>query len=274
MKDYFLLSRPYTLVEIVLLGLLANVIATKKLIWNVNLLMDIAIFLCFWVSFVYFTEIAHRETNKRGEIPIYVPLILFLIGAIIVALRNLWSLLFIIIAVIILPLYFLKGRSQYVGPASFLVRGIFPIIGILTIISLYNIPIVYTLKKYWQIFITIFLLTSSRNLIGDIRDYKSDKYSFPRKYGKKISFLISGTFLVLSGVIINDILVIFPLFLLFAIVLFHRNAFFIHRIYVLTSIFFLMNYIMLLVQIPPILNDILFLGVILNFTYKHVPRAI
>lgn len=277
MKLYFLLSRPYTLVEIALLGLLANIIATQKLVFGIDLTIDVAIFLCFWLSLIYSTEVAHKDVDKRNNVSIYIPVVLFLAGISIVIIKNVWGLIFIAIAIMALPLYILKIKNWYLSGASFLARGIFPVMGILTVLSLHHTPIGIMLEQYWQIMMAIFLLASSRNLIGDIRDYNVDKYTLPRKYGVRNSFLVSEIFILMSCVMIGDLLVIFPLILVFFLILIHRDykdAYHLHRVYILASLFFLMNYNMLLLQMPIIFNDILFLGVILNFTYDYTPRSI
>jgi len=269
MKDYFLLSRPYTIVEVILIGMLANVIAVGGLYFNNDLLVDVFVSLCFWLSFLLLTE------NRKGrKISIYVSGALLMLLIATILLKNPASIMFVVLGLLFLYAYSQKSNNPVLGVISPVMRGCLALVVFFNVLSFHDTITENVLIDNYPIILALFLSTTARNLVGDIRDYKVDNYTFPKRYGRGNSFIVSEMLIVLSCLLIGDMLVAFPLILILLVILSHMRAYLTHRMHILASTFFLMNYIMFLIDIPVIFNDILFIAVMLNFTYDHVPRTI
>jgi len=269
MKTYFLLSRPYTIIEVILIGMLANTIAVGGLYFNADLLLDVFVSLCFWLSFLLLAE------NRKGrKISIYVPGVLFIVLIATILLKNPASIIFVILGLLFLYAYSQKSKNPILGVISPIMRGSLALVVFFNVLSFHQAMIEKVLIGNYPIILALFLSTTARNLIGDIRDYKIDNYTLPKRYGRGNSLIVSEALVVLSCLFIGNILVIFPLVPILLALLLHMRAYLIHRLHILASTFFLMNYIMFLIGISVIFNDILFIAVMLNFTYDQVPRTI
>ncbi len=270
-KDCLLITRPYSLVDLALVGLLANIIAVGQLIPNVWLFLDILIPLMFWISFLYLTE----NRKKRIHVPVYLSIIFLLIPTVLISIINPLSLIFLPFALAVLYLYSRKNSNRYLGTFSFLSRGLFTVLAFLTIISLHGFNLLEpVIGIHMPLLFGIFLLSSSRNLVGDIRDYAVDRHTFTKHFGKMPSLIVSSLMLLLTVLLFLDPILTFPLYILLTIMILTRNnAFNMHKLYVLTTTFFLMNYVLNILGISPVFSDVLYLSVVLNFTYNYVPRS-
>jgi len=126
----------------------------------------------------------------------------------------------------------------------------------------------YNIASYLPLILAIFFLTNSRNLVGDIRDVEFDKYIFTKRYGIRASYMFSVILIVLSILLLPDILLMFPIVIFMVIIPASRNAYDLHRIFVLSMTFFYANYISLSVGLSLFITNVL----LLNFTYPMVPR--
>jgi hypothetical protein len=270
-KDCLLITRPYSLVDLALVGLLANIIAVGQIIPNMWLFLDILIPLMFWIAFLYLTE----NRKKRIHVPVPLSIAFLLIPVVLIFLINPLSLVFLPFALVVLYLYSQKNSNKYLGMFSFLSRGLFTVLAFLTIISLHGFNLLDpTINSYTPLLIGIFLLSSSRNLVGDIRDYGVDRHTFTTHFGKLPSLAVSSLMLLLVILLFLDPILTFPLYILLLImVLTRNNAFNLHKLYVLTTTFFFMNYLLNILGISPAFSDVLYLSVVLNFTYNYVPRS-
>ena len=267
-KKYFLLARPYSLVDIVLVGLLANLISSDGLFWNFSLLIDISVAVCWWFSFNLLRE------SVKTKCEIYPSLMFLAMLILLIVLKNPIVLLLLFINLVWLYLYSLKVKSSLFGVISSVNRSLLTIILLAMILALNNRLNIEIISINLPVILSLFLLVMSRNLLADIRDYGVDKLTFPKKFGKKISFIVVDISVLIICILIKDLSVIFPLLLLFLIILFYRNAYFLHRIYIITSMFFLANYILSVINIPILINNLLYIGILLNFTYDFIPRTL
>jgi hypothetical protein len=271
LKDYFLITRPYSLVDLALVGLLANIIAVGTLIPDMSLLLDITIPLLFWISFLYLTE----TKKKRINISLTAGLALLIIPIALIFFVNPLSLIFLPFALAVLYVYSQKNYNKGLGLFSFLSRGLFTVLAFITVVSLHGFNLLIpAIESHFPLVCSLFLLSSSRNLVGDMRDYAVDRYTFPKIVGRTSSLAISSIMLVLVILLFMDISLLFPIYIFLLILLItQKNAFNLHKLFVLTTTFFFMNYLMLILSIPPIFNNVLYLSAVLNFTYNYVPRS-
>lgn len=265
-----IIIRPYSWGGIILLGILANVIATKGLVLNADLAVDVFSALLIWSSSVYILEFFHQKVDNREPVTLLLPAVLIFILLSIMAWKNaltsLFSLLVIIVSVVI---YSSKIKKSPLSGFSFMLRGLVEVNIFLIILFFHSF---YDINSIFPVLLAIYFMTNSRNLIGDIRDVKFDKYTFPKKYGVRASYVISTVLLLLAIFNAYNFEVTFPLIAYILVIALSRDAYFLHRIFVVTTIFFYANYILFVLNESIILVNILFVSILLAFTYSLVPR--
>jgi len=268
-KEIFLLVRPYSLIDIALVGLLLNTLIVGKLILNLDLVINILVALCWWVALNLLSE-----SQKNKNVPIYSSLIFFAILIYMITIKNPCGLLFLAISLLALVLYVYKRKKFVLGVISPISRGLLHLSLIVIILTINNAFSLEFLSQNIGIIFVLVLIIISRNLMADIRDIEVDRFSLPKVIGKSLSFFLIELSLLVSIFIIKDILTVIPFIFLFFIILFYRDAYLLHRIYVIITTFFSMNYIFLLLNINLIYNAFLLTAVLLNFTYDNVPRTL
>ena len=269
-----LMTRPYSWVGVILISIIANMTSKKILIFDGELLLDCAVGLLLWITTIFFVEHFHEKEDKRTRIPPWVPASLIFLLSLIMAFKNIFTLLLLPLMLLFVMLYALKIKDWMLSCFSFMFRGLLEVVGFLVIFFFHSN---HFSNEIFPLLLTIFLITNSRNLIGDIRDVNFDRYTFPKKYGIKLSYLVSATLIILSIIILPNIYanihVALPLVTILTLMIFVRNAYILHRIFVVATIFFFVNYIALFLNEGNMaLFNLLFIGVILNFTYPLVPR--
>ncbi len=264
-----LLTRPYSWVCVVLISILANVLSNGKFILDAVLFFDVFVAIFIWCTATTIVEYFHKKTDGRGLTHPLIPLISTIILIIIVIYRNFIAIVPLFVIILADIAYSMKIKSKILGQLSFMLRGILEVCTFLIIMFFHGN---YSTAEFIPLLIVIYFLTNSRNLIGDIRDVEFDEYTFPKKYGTALSYVISILFIFLSIAIIADLSVTFPLILFLFTFLFSRNAYTLHRIFVAVTPFFYMNYVLSFLGESLIFINILFIAVILNFTYPVVPR--
>lgn len=264
------IARPYSWIGAISIALLANVISTGNLTLNSALLEDVLITLVSWISAILLLEYLHRDTDKR--IRSLSPFIFILIILILIlAYKNPYTLILLFLAIPVGILYASKTRSWFISGFSFMFRGIWEVYIFLTILFFHHY---YNINSVFYIILIIYCLTISRNLVGDMRDVKYDKFTFPNRYGLKASYLISGVLILIPIFLIKNLVVSLPLiFYLFLLALI-RDSYISHRIFTLTTAFFLINYVAYFLNAYLCLAFIntLFIATLLNFTYNLTPR--
>ena len=264
-----IITRPYSWISIILVGLLANVVVTKNFIININLITDIFVAILSWFIAIFIVEFFHKKIDKREPISPLLPILLIIILSFILLYRNAFTMLFLLIIIVTDLAYASKVKKWFLSSFSFMLRGVLEVCIFLIILFSHSF---YSINEVLPLILAIYFLTNSRNLIGDIRDVKFDKFTFPKKYGIKTSYVVSFILILFSIIMINNLAVTTPLIIYLFILIFLRDAYLLHRIFVLTTTFFLMNHIMFLLRINLIFTNILFIAVLLNFTYPLVPR--
>lgn len=262
--------RPYSWVGVIFIALLANIISSGSLLYNLILFEDILVALGIWIMSIFLSEYLQRFTDKR--IKTVVPFIVMLMVLLLILyFKNPYTIVLLIFGILIGSLYGLKTKNLFISRFSFLFRGFLEILLFLIILFFHYY---YDIYFVFSIILIIYFITISRNLIGDIRDISYDQFTFPKKYGVRVSYLVAGTFIVISIFLSNNLIVSLPLiFYLFLLILIH-DAYFLHRFFVLTTLFFFVNYILCILNDNSsiFISNLLFIGVALNFTYDLTPR--
>lgn len=270
--SWIYIARPYSWISIVSIALLANVIATGSLVFNLALIEDVLIALGLWVLAILFLEYLHRHTDKRIQSlsPFIFALIILIL---ILCYKNPYTLILLFLAILASLFYASKTKNWFIGRFSFVFRGVWEISGFLMILFFHYY---YNVSSVFYIMLIIYFLTTARNLVGDVRDIKYDKFTFPKKYGLKASYFVSGILILISIFLTKNLIVSMPLiFYLFLLILI-RNSYILHRIFTLTTAFFLINYIVYFLNsyLCLFFINVLFIAVLLNFTYNLTSRKV
>jgi hypothetical protein len=266
--SYVLLSRPYTIPSIILIALLANVFIRKELPPDTTLFLDLSFALLTWFSMVYLNEAFHQDIGRK-KIPYTIPAVFFIIAGIISAVVNPHAIMFLILALIGTALYRTKSMKWFGSPYMFFFRGLTEASIFLGIILLHKLSFTNDVLAISGI---LFLVTASRNMIGDIRDMAYDQNTFPVKHGEKISRTVSFILLLIAVIISPSIHVSFPLIIMGALILLTSNGYFLHKAYVATTVFYLTNYCYYFLEYDLTLINFVFISVLAGHTYKLITR--
>lgn len=269
MLQKLILSRPYSWIGIVLVALLANVIATKNFIINIDMFVDIITAFLMWCFTLFIAEFIHRKVDKRGYKSPLLPILILIAVAIIFLYKNFLTLPILLVVLVANIIYSFKIKKWLLSAFSFMFRGILEVSIFIVVLFFHSF---YSLNDILPLILAIYLLVDSRNLIGDIRDVDFDQYTFPRRYGINVSYVVSALLAIISLIIILNVMIVFPIIIFLFLLIKTRNSYLLHRIYVIVTTFFIMNYILFLLNYNIIFSNVLFIAVILNFTYPLVPR--
>ncbi len=277
-RAVFILLRPYSLPGLFLLYYLAKVIITNSLNLNLlNILMFVPVFFA-WTFLTLFLEAQHKHSN-REKIPYSYPITALLITILFAIFFNgLTPLLPLVFFLIFTYLYTKKNSTRFSGNTSFIMRGFMETSLFFFALSLFsnsylNIQIIF-------LGIAILLITSARNLLGDIRDTKFDETTFSVSFGDGLSYIVSTVLYIFGGFVLffisnYSIGIIFPLILMVILLLFIDNGYMFHRLSVLLSTVLISMYILFLTGNNSliILLNVIFLSILFNLVfYDLVPR--
>lgn len=266
-----LATRPYSWANSVLIGVGAHVLVTKQLAISQLLILTIILSFLMWIAGLTVLEFFHKKFEYDEKFPRYVLSVAFLVLLIISTMEGIHSA--IAIAVFAVGLFLYSGKTfSKLGRVSFLFRGFLEVSLIWLILIFHGIS--FPSSEHLVYMGGIYSVTGSRNLIGDIRDRKVDEFTLPVTR-PKLSLIISLGLGIGAGFLYPDLLTILPILtvLVITIILGINNAGKTHRIYILATLFFVLN-IILKELVPELLivTSIIFIGVLLNFTYWQVPR--
>ncbi len=266
--SYLLLIRPYTLPSIALVAVLARIASVQSIALDLNFALDIIFAFSVWGTMVYLNETLKTE-NGRPKIPFWVPIVFFAVAIIISLFRNFYAIPLILTALISTILYWLKSIKWIGSPFVFIFRGVTEIMIFASILLFYNVPLTDTIFTFAAI---ILLVTNSRNLVGDIRDLRFDKYTFPATFGETASRLVVMLFILIAIWLTSSLAVAFPLIVLILLILIIENGYDLHKIYVTTSIFYFLNLASSTLHSETLFLNLAYIGILLNQTYRMVPR--
>ncbi len=274
----FILLRPYSLPGLFLLYYLAKVIVTHSLAINAKTILEFIPIFFAWTYFVLLLEAQHKHSN-REKIPYSYPIISLAITAIsAIIFGGIAPIIPLAAFVLLTYAYTKKTRIPLLGSLSFIVRG-------LAETSLFFLSLSILSTNYLQIPTIIFglvilLITSARNLIGDIRDTKFDEMTFSVRFGNPMGYLVSIFLYIIGGYLLFNLsywslVAIFPLILMTVCLLMVDNGYILHRLAVILSSIIMATYILLISgnSILIFLLNIVFLAVLSNLLfYNLVPR--
>ena len=266
-RNIFLIIRPYSIADVMLLGILGNVLVTGNILWNETLLRDMFYSLLWWASILLAVEYRKNDGISRnvvfafglitGVVTIYLSLIAFVI---------------LIINIFLLYVYSLKSKNEFMALISPFPRGCLSATLILIVAAFHNSLDASFIMEHAGILSSILFVTAARNLEGDIRDISVDKKSLAKSLGRDKSRVIVLFLIGISSILIGNPTVI-PLLLFMALVMIKHEEPTFHRIFVITTTFFSAEYILYLIGYPLQIINLLYIGMLLNFTYPYVPRT-
>ncbi len=265
--DYVYLLRPYSWIHSFLVGVVAGFYAGQS---SLNSLALAGLQgLLGYLLLLLILEVKHRDIGR----PLIGKTWTLLVAALmlLIAVQNKYALVCVGLLAVFSYLYSLK-KSRPWGEVSFLTRGLtvlaqfFAVYFIFTqIVSLEVLAIAFSIA----------LVVSSRNLIGDLRDIKTDKYTFPVLHGINTSKSI-GAILFAGGAVSlflvgQQIVALVAIALLIAI-LFIKNAFLLHRSTIVLTTTLLVS---MLFSLTPLVIVLIPLDALVNWaTYKKIYRPI
>ncbi|MDD5290555.1 MAG: hypothetical protein PHZ04_00370 [Patescibacteria group bacterium] len=271
MKNHILNLRPYSWIDLILLGFLAKFSITKTLEFSFSDFYFIIGLFFLWFFFNFSLEAKHNY-SYRGKSPLYLPIIIILISIIFSFLYNSPSLIPLFISVLFILFYLQKNKGQLSGNLSIFARGI-----IQSSFFLYAVLLLSDIVNNEQTIITflIFVLYIVRSLIADIRDVnhnrEANKRTFPVNYGINACKILV-IFLLLTATLIQiftfeSYLISLPLILFAITLIFYSNGYVLHQLLILTTSFFSLNLISYFTNQSLVFMNIIFLGILLNFIF-------
>lgn len=265
--------RPYSLVGIISISLLSYLIAFPQVLNIFYMAVYAVTALLLWVMTNYAGDFIHKHTDNRFYVPFFLSPIIFLFLVFIFLINSKFiSIYFLILLVITIPLYSFKNKYAIISKYSFFIRGFLEVY--IFFISYFILSTEFLLNYFW-IPLSIYFVTASRNLIGDVRDKDVDKSSFPKSYGVTFSYITSTLMLILVVILTANLEVLFPIsMIIFLMFLFKNKPYTLHRIFVLASTVFYLNIVSNLLNAPLFINNLIFVALILNLLYPIVPRKV
>ncbi|MFA6255347.1 MAG: UbiA family prenyltransferase [Patescibacteria group bacterium] len=270
---YLLNSRPYSWIDLTLLGLLAKFSVINYLSFNLKDVITIIGLLALWIFFNLILEVKHQY-QYRGNVSVIIPIFFLLLTFLIGLLQNYSSIFLVLISVILVLLYLQKNRNEILGQLNSVNRGLIQVSYFLYALTFYSAVFSQTTII---LAILIFLLYFSRGMVGDIRDIKhnaeANKKTFPVVFGLKKGRFLALSLLITSILIqhfyFGSYLIIIPL-LAYAIgLIFYTNYYIQHQLFIFTTSFFSISMIIYFTSSPSylILIELVYLGIILNMIF-------
>jgi len=270
------LLRPYSMGNIALVAILTIVFSTGVFIPELNALIAILLAISYWGCSLYFAEFLHKKVDYREKMySNHFSIGLYIFFILVSLFFNPHSITIFIVVLFFIWLYASKSKGHRFSHIMFLFRPA-PEIGIIySTAALYQIS--FFSENLVLLSLIVYLLSISRNLIGDIRDINHDKYTLPVKIGKNNTYLLSllfGILLVLLTIQIKQNFAILPLIFILILIALRVNAYALHRIYIFASGLYLCFLLASYTINPSLLIGIILINFILYFTYNLIPRKI
>ena len=264
--------RPYSWVDLILLGYLAKFSITNSLTFSFSDFGFILGILFLWCFFNSALEAKHNY-SYRGKTSLYLPTIFLILTIVISITYNSLSLIPLATSVVLIFVYLQKNKNKLLGIFSSTIRGLIETSFFFFIITILGSPIT---KLSLLIGFSLFLIYSSRALIGDIRDVKhnkeANKQTVPVVYGLSVSKFIIILTLTTTSLIcflyFNSFLIILPLILFAITFIFFSNGYVLHQLMIFTTSFFHLNLIAFFTNQNLILFNLIYFCILLNCKNK------
>ncbi|MBN1156517.1 hypothetical protein JXA85_02810 [Candidatus Woesearchaeota archaeon] len=256
--------RPYSWIDLILIGMLAKFSVTRKLVFNSNDLVVAIALLSLWFFYQFLLERKHSYLY-RGCFKLLPTIVTLVIPIVISILSRPISIVYIALSTLLIIAYLQKNRSALLGSLSSAVRGLIQVCYFLYAGSLYSADTSFILG------FSIFLLYTSRAIMGDIRDYRHNKNAGKNtlvvNLGIGKSLIIMELLLLLVVVSLANFPVIIPVILFGLGVLFYRNGYIMHQLMIHTTSFTWINLIAYHTYQNLVFTNLIYLGVFLNTVF-------
>lgn len=275
LKAYIILVRAYSIIDVVLLFLLAHSFSNGNNPLGLREVVGVAITLFLWAVLTLSLEAKHKHAY-RAYISYLWPVLFAALATGISLFFNFESVIFVFLVVLFTDFYIKKETNMFWGATSSIWRGLYQSSLFFFCLSLYKTIGTFTIPEI-MVGVTICFLHISRNLIADVRDVAFDRLTFTVQYGNKKTYLITlfsflaGATLLLSS--LKSLPIIVPLLMICTILLFYDDGFVLHRVSIMVTSFTFVNTIFFLKGASLLYPNLLFLGILSNLLfYEKVAR--
>jgi hypothetical protein len=272
LKYTILLSRPYSWVNTILIGISANILARGTFVFDILMARDVCLSMFMWVSGMAVLEFMHNkyeyfeENNKYLS---FAPIVFFFVLTAFLVPHSVGVLCLFVASV---ALYSLKTKRR-LGRVSFLFRGFSEVSIVLLILCFYGAnPLEVQALQFMTV---LYFFTVARNLIGDIRDVSVDENTLPAIH-PNLSYALAGIFAAIPLLFVENVLQALPVAAAILTILLRgrTNAYRAHRALVVYLTLYLAVFLYDLGAAPLFTLGLAVLGVVLSFTYDSVPRKL
>lgn len=269
LKNYLLNLRPYSWVDLVLLGLVAKFAFINSPAFEPRDLYLATAMLLLWFFYNIFLELV-KGYQERGTMSTLPAIASLLAATAIGYLGNSSTLVWALVSTVLVVAYLFKKRVRFFGLTNNLVRGLIQSSYFLFAASFYNTTLS---QEIWLLALVILLLMFARSLVGDIRDIKHDyetkKSTLPATLGRSNAIILSV--LAISAAALLSTLTLgfnwvlsLPLCLFGLAVIFSRNGYVLHQLSILTTSAFAANLIFAFSGQDLVLINLVYVGIFLN----------
>jgi hypothetical protein len=159
--------------------------------WDV--LRAAALSVLTWLFFNWYSDSLQRNPGRIVP-PIWLVIAPLAASAAIVGLARPSALVGLLIYLAFILAYPLKAMRRWAGPLGPMLRGLSASAQFAMVIWLFQ-PMPHLSRVQWLLIAAITLAQAARNLLGDIRDMKTDKFEFPARSGASASYVAVLTLL-------------------------------------------------------------------------------
>lgn len=274
-KKYVVLIRAYSIIDVLLLLLVARTLAVGGIVYGWRDVITGVIALCLWGVLTLSLEAKHRHAY-REQIRYIVPGIFLAIASCLSYFFNPYSLFFIFFVCLFTNFYIKKEINWFWGMTSSFWRGMYEVVLFFACWSLYA-PVRFILLRELGISFVILCFYLGRNLIADVRDVAFDRLTLVVFWGcKKSYFLALGAFCagaIALFALLPSVPVVLPALTISFLLLIYDDGFMLHRLSIMVTSFTFVNIVLQLKGMSLLYPNLLFLGIVSNFFfYEKVAR--
>lgn len=275
LRHYLLNVRPYSWVDLVLLGYLAKFFVSGKMAFDFSDSYFIAGLLSLWFFFNILLEKKHGY-EYRGNVS-HVPAIGFLIlASAIGAATNILSIVFVVLSVVFCIIYLQKKDVPVLSKLSFITRGFIQAFYFLYALAFFTSD-VFSVGAL-AISAMVFCIYAARAIVGDLRDIRHDsgrgKMTLPVSFGAKPAAAIAALLLLTAAALqiffFHSFVVSLPILLFMVLLFFYENGYVLHQLSIHKTSFFHISLISLFTSHDVLFPVLIFLGVFLNSVFYHL----
>lgn len=270
-----LATRPYSWITAILIGLIAHYFLFGNISASSGLILTITVALLSWITGQTIPEYMRKKHEYDEDPRLHLSLLPSILLLILVSYTGgIQAVAVFFVLLVSIMLYITKVKNRVLGQFSFLFRGLSELSLIGLVFAVHGrFPVSVQVLGFAA---AIYLITGSRNIVGDLRDVEVDGNTLASQNFRLAQFLS----LLMAGVAIAIVprpLVVLPIAVGAVSTAFwgEKHAYMCHRLYVLCTMFFLSQYLLQYIS-PGILplSNLLFAGSALNLTYPYVPRKL